>query len=327
MKRVLEDCAVIAMVGASPNWNRPSYFAMKYLQGKGYRVLPVNPVAAGQTILGEQVYADLQSLPAELAATVTMVDVFRNAKAAGPITEEALELVAAGAMPSLRCVWMQLGVRNEEARESAEAAGLTVVMDRCPKIEFSRLFGELGWHGFASGVISSKRRKPYGGPTGSPAAASPADPGGEEEEEEEEVLPSPSGFDTLAIHAGASPDGVSGSRATPIHQTTAFVFDDVDHAASLFNLQSFGNIYGRLSNPTTAVLEERLATLEGGRGATATASGHAAQLLVLFTLCEPGSKIVASDKLYGGSITQFDKTIKKFGWDCIFVGKRPPSSS
>merc|ERR1740130_2210129 len=100
---------------------------MKYLQGKGYRVLPVNPVAAGQTILGEQVYADLQSLPAELAATVTMVDVFRNAKAAGPITEEALELVAAGAMPSLRCVWMQLGVRNEEARESAEAAGLTVV--------------------------------------------------------------------------------------------------------------------------------------------------------------------------------------------------------
>ncbi len=127
------------------------------------------------------------------------------------------------------------------------------------------------------------------------------------------------GFETLSIHAGAGPDPATGARSTPIYQTTAFVFDDVDHAASLFNLQTFGYIYGRLTNPTTAVLEERIAALEGGRGATATASGHSAQLLAFFALMQPGDDFVSSRRLYGGSITQFTRTFKKFGWTGTLV--------
>lgn len=127
------------------------------------------------------------------------------------------------------------------------------------------------------------------------------------------------GFETLAIHAGAAPDPATGARATPIYQTTSYVFDDADAAASLFNLQTYGYIYSRLGNPTVAVLEERVAALEGGRGAIATASGHAAQQLLLFTLMEPGATFVASNKLYGGSVTQFTRTFKKFGWDCDMV--------
>jgi O-acetylhomoserine (thiol)-lyase len=132
--------------------------------------------------------------------------------------------------------------------------------------------------------------------------------------------PSPvPGFATRAIHAGASPDPATGARATPIYQTTAYVFDDVDHAASLFNLQSYGYIYSRLANPTVSVLEERLANLEGGRGAVCCATGHAAQMLAFFAFMEPGDHFVASRKLYGGSITQFGRSFKKFGWDCTFV--------
>ena len=127
------------------------------------------------------------------------------------------------------------------------------------------------------------------------------------------------GFETLSIHAGAGPDPATGARSTPIYQTTAFVFDDVDHAASLFNLQTFGYIYGRLTNPTTAVLEERIAALEGGRGATATASGHSAQLLAFFALMQPGDDFVSSRRLYGGSITQFTRTFRKFGWTGTLV--------
>ncbi len=130
---------------------------------------------------------------------------------------------------------------------------------------------------------------------------------------------SPYGFETLAIHAGAAPDPATGARATPIYQTTSYVFDDADAAASLFNLQSYGYIYSRLGNPTVSVLEERVAALEGGRGAIATASGHAAQQLALFTIMEPGASFVAADKLYGGSVTQFTRTFKKFGWDCDMV--------
>lgn len=122
------------------------------------------------------------------------------------------------------------------------------------------------------------------------------------------------GFDTIAVHAGAAPDPTTGARATPIYQTTSFVFDDVDHAASLFNLQAFGNIYTRITNPTTAVLEERVATLEGGSAAVAVASGHAAQLLVFHTLMQPGDHFVAMKQLYGGSITQFGQSFKKFDW-------------
>jgi predicted CoA-binding protein len=148
LKDVLGRSKCIAMVGASSNWNRPSYFVMKYLQQKGYRVIPVNPREAGGEILGEKVYAGLDEVPGE----IDMVDIFRNSDAAGPITDAAIERGA-------KVVWMQIGVRNDEAAERAEEAGLKVVMNRCPKIEYSRLHGELSWGGFNSRVISSKRRK------------------------------------------------------------------------------------------------------------------------------------------------------------------------
>ena len=122
------------------------------------------------------------------------------------------------------------------------------------------------------------------------------------------------GFNTLSVHAGASPDPATGARATPIYQTTAYVFEDADHAAALFNLQVFGNVYTRLMNPTTAVLEERVAALEGGRAGLATASGHAAQLLALHTLMSPGKNIVSARQLYGGSINQFNHSFAKFDW-------------
>ena len=122
------------------------------------------------------------------------------------------------------------------------------------------------------------------------------------------------GFSTLAIHAGAQPDPATGARVTPIYQTTSFVFDDVDHAAALFNLETFGNIYTRIMNPTQAVLEERIAALEGGTAALAVASGHAAQLLVFHTLLEPGDEFIAARQLYGGSINQFGYSFQKCGW-------------
>jgi len=127
------------------------------------------------------------------------------------------------------------------------------------------------------------------------------------------------GFDTLQVHAGAKPDPATGARATPIYQTTAYVFRDADHAAALFNLQEVGFIYSRLTNPTVAVLQERVATLEGGVGAVACSSGHAAQIMALFPLMGPGDNIVVSNRLYGGSVTQFSQTIKRFGWEARFV--------
>ncbi len=133
-------------------------------------------------------------------------------------------------------------------------------------------------------------------------------------------------FATRAIHAGAAPDPTTGARSTPIYQTTAYVFDDVDHAASLFNLQTFGYIYSRLTNPTVAVLEERIANLEGGRAAVCAASGHAAQLLAFFSIMEPGDEFIASRNLYGGSITQFMHAFKKFGWVCKFVDPADPEN-
>ncbi|HEV8025940.1 MAG TPA: O-acetylhomoserine aminocarboxypropyltransferase [Stellaceae bacterium] len=139
-------------------------------------------------------------------------------------------------------------------------------------------------------------------------------------------LPRGPGFETLAVHAGAAPDPATGARSTPIYQTTAYVFDDVDHAASLFNLQTYGYIYSRLTNPTVSVLEERLATLEGGRGAICVASGHAAQLLAFFSFMEPGDQFVASNKLYGGSITQFGRSFKKFGWNAVLVDPDDPEN-
>lgn len=127
------------------------------------------------------------------------------------------------------------------------------------------------------------------------------------------------GFDTLQIHAGARPDPATGARQTPIYQTTAYVFRDADHAAALFNLQEVGYIYSRLTNPTVAALQERVATLEGGAGAICCSSGHAAQIMALFPLMGPGLNVVVSTRLYGGSITQFSQTIKRFGWSARFV--------
>jgi O-acetylhomoserine (thiol)-lyase len=127
------------------------------------------------------------------------------------------------------------------------------------------------------------------------------------------------GFVTLSIHAGARPDPATGARQTPIYQTTAYVFRDADHAAALFNLQEVGYIYSRLTNPTVAVLQERIATLEGGVGAVCCSSGHAAQIMALFPLMAPGRNVVVSTRLYGGSITQFSQTIKRFGWSAKFV--------
>ena len=152
IRDILRRARTIAMVGASPNWVRPSYFAMKYLTGKGYRVIPVNPVAAGQEILGETVYASL----AEVPGPFQMVDIFRNAQAAGAIVDEAIALKDE---KGIEIVWMQLGVVNPQAAARAEAAGLQVVMDRCPKIEYGRLSGELSWGGINSGIISSKALK------------------------------------------------------------------------------------------------------------------------------------------------------------------------
>jgi len=147
---ILGRARTIAMVGASATSNRPSYFAMKYLLGKGYRVIPVNPGLAGQEILGQPVFAALADVP----PPVDIVDIFRSSAAALEVTREAIrrkdEL-------GIKIVWMQLGVRNGEAAAEAEAAGLLVVMNRCPKIEYGRLFGEIGWAGVNAGGISSKR--------------------------------------------------------------------------------------------------------------------------------------------------------------------------
>src|SRR5436189_104867 len=290
-RRILETVKTIAMVGASSNWNRPSYFVMKYLQGKGYRVIPVNPGIAGETLLGERAYASLRDIP----EPVDMVDVFRPARDAPAIVEDAIAIGA-------RVVWMQLGIRNDDAAATAEKAGIEVVMNRCPKIEFGRLGGELSWSGVNSGIIRNRPPEP---PIARRAKERPA--------------PSHNltyGFETRAVHAGAAPDPVTGARSTPIYQTTSYVFDDVDHAAGLFNLHNFGYIYSRLNNPTVAVLEERIASLEGGRAAVAAASGHAAQFLIFFTLLQPGDEFVASRNLYGGSLTQFGLSFKKLGWTC-----------
>lgn len=133
-------------------------------------------------------------------------------------------------------------------------------------------------------------------------------------------------FNTLAVHAGAKPDPTTGARTTPIYQTTSFVFDDADHAASLFGLEAFGNIYTRITNPTTAVLEERVAALEGGVAALAVASGHAAQMIAFHTLMAPGDHFVAATQLYGGSITQFSHSFKKFDWHVDWADATDPAT-
>ena len=134
------------------------------------------------------------------------------------------------------------------------------------------------------------------------------------------------GLPRSAIHAGAAPDPSTGARVTPIYQTTSYVFNDVDHAASLFNLEAFGNIYTRIGGPTQAVLEQRVAALEGGTAALAVASGHAAQMIVFHTLMEPGDEFVAGRQLYGGSVNQFNHSFKKFNWNVAWADATDPES-
>ena len=144
LRRVLKECRTIAVVGLSADWNRPSYFAAKYMQQRGYRIIPVNPKYP--EILGEKCYPDLQSIPEK----VDMVDVFRKPQDCAPIAREAVKIGA-------KVLWLQLGVVNEEARQIAEAAGLTVIEDRCVKIEYARLFGGLNFMGVNTGIVSSRR--------------------------------------------------------------------------------------------------------------------------------------------------------------------------
>ena len=289
---VLGQTKTIAMVGASANWKRPSFFVMKYLQKNGFRVIPVNPGLAGQTLNGEICYESLSAIP----ESVDLVDVFRRSEECPALAEEA---VAIGA----KSLWLQIGVTSDQAQKIASDNGMQFIQDKCPKIEHSRLSGLLGLGGFYSGTLSSHRASNRQPP-------SPRRNGG---------LTQSHHLETLSIHAGSRPDAATGSRIPPIYQTTAFAFDDCDHASSLYNLQEPGNIYGRLSNPTTAVLEQRLAALDGAVGACCVASGHAAQLVALYPLMAPGKTIVASDKLYGGSITQFTRTFNQFGWRANLV--------
>jgi len=149
LRKVLTSTKVVAVVGVSPNPVRPSYYVARYLGLRGYRVIPVNPGHAGETLLGETVYATLRDIPAEVA--VDMVDIFRRSDHVPPIVAEALEH-----LPHLRTIWMQIGVENANARAMAEARGLTVIEDLCPKMEYQRLFGELRMGGIATGIISSR---------------------------------------------------------------------------------------------------------------------------------------------------------------------------
>ena len=152
IQSILDNVKRIAMVGASANIMRPSHFVLKYLLAKGFEVVPVNPGHAGKEFAGQTVYASLEDIPGD----IDMVDIFRNAEAAGPIVDEAIVMGA-------KVVWLQLGVRNDEAAARAEAAGLRVVMNRCPKIEYGRLSREIGWMGVNSRRISSKKRPALGG--------------------------------------------------------------------------------------------------------------------------------------------------------------------
>ncbi|MGC1576157.1 MAG: CoA-binding protein [Beijerinckiaceae bacterium] len=148
IKSILTTTKTLALVGASANPARPSYIVLKYLSERGYKVIPVNPGLAGQKIVGQEVVASLK----DIREPLDMVEIFRNSQAAGPIVDEALALD-----PKPRVIWMQLSVRNDEAAARAEAAGVKVVMNRCPKIEFGRLSGEIGWQGINSRIISSKK--------------------------------------------------------------------------------------------------------------------------------------------------------------------------
>jgi predicted CoA-binding protein len=151
LRRIYQETGTVAMVGASPNWNRPSYFVMRYLQRKGFRVIPVNPRALDAPILGETVYPDLESIP----VPVDVVDVFRR-------PDETPDIARSAAAIGAKVLWLQLGIRSPEAATLAGLAGLTFIEDRCMKIEYGRLSGELAWSGINTRIISSRRRRPVG---------------------------------------------------------------------------------------------------------------------------------------------------------------------
>ena len=290
LRRILASSRTIAVVGLSAEWHRPSYFAAKYMQEHGYRIVPVNPRYA--EVLGERCHASLETID----VPIDIVDVFRRTEDVLPI---AVQAIAIGA----KCLWQQIGVKNVEAARLAEAAGLDAVMDRCVKIEHARLFGGLHWAGVNTGVISARRAG-----VGDRMADRVYRP------------------ETLAIHAGQIPDAATGARALPIYQTTSFVFDSADHAASLFNLQTFGNVYSRLSNPTVAALEERVAALEGGRAALASASGMAAEAIALLTLLSQGDHVVAAGALYGGTVSMLAVNLERLGIATTFVDAASPEA-
>ncbi len=285
---ILYRYKTIAMVGVSPNWKRPSNFVLKYLKKKGYAVYPVNPNYAGKIIEDDLWYSCLEEIP----HSVDIVDLFRPSK-------ECFELAKSSVMINAKVLWMQIGIINEKAKNYASRKGLKVIMNKCPKIEHSRINGSLGFGGINTRIMSSHKQNSVNA--------------------RNDGIFKTNNLETISLHAGNRPDPSTGARQVPIYQTTSFVFDDADHASSLYNLQEPGNVYGRLSNPTTASLEQRIAALDGGIGACCLASGHAAQLVALYPLMGPNKKIVASNKLYGGSITQFSITFEKFGWGVEFV--------
>jgi len=153
IRAILRHVRNVAMVGASAVWRRPSFYAMKYLQKKDFRVIPVNPARAGSEILGETVYGSIADVPGQ----IDMVDIFRTSEEAYDITKQVILTKDA---KGIKVLWMQIGIRNDRAAELAEKAGLTVIMNRCPKIEYARLSGELGWGGINSRIISAKRLRP-----------------------------------------------------------------------------------------------------------------------------------------------------------------------
>ncbi len=289
---ILNSVKTIAMVGVSKNWKRPSNFVMKYLKKYGYEIIPINPNEAGNFILDELCYENLSEVPIK----IDMVEVFRKSEDCLAIAQEAIKVKP-------KVFWMQLGVDNQDAIKLVRKNGIIAIYDRCAKIEHSRIFGSLGSGGFYSKLISSKRQQLNMNKKKSNDAGFFVS----------------KNLETLAVHAGTFPDASTGARSFPIYQTTAFAFDDADHASSLYNLQEPGNIYARLSNPTTAALEQRIAALDNALGSCCVSSGHAAQLVALYPLLGPGKKVVASSKLYGGSITQFTKTFKNFSWEAELV--------
>ena len=287
-------------------------------------------------------YARLADVP----DPIDMVDIFRASNAVPPIVDEALAL-----KPLPKVIWMQLTVRNDEAAAKAEAAGVKVVMNRCPKIEYGRLSGEIGWTGVNSAravfeeadhaagfpelrrpaeveektfrrclslrfaELAACRKAEFSSLQSAPSLPRMRD--GFHDSQGGNDVPAHTGLQHARQSMPApSPIPATGARATPIYQTTAYVFDDVDHAASLFGLKAFGNIYTRIMNPTQAVLEERVAALEGGTAGAGDGVRPCARSCWCSThIMRPGDNFVAARKLYGGSINQFGHAFKNFGWE------------